>query len=185
MSTIKVDTIQKANGSVPTAGDLGLNISGTILQTQFTQTDATANFTPSGAKSRTLITNLAVSITPTSTSSKIMLTAQVGFEVTGNMANIVFGFDRGGTRLGASAASNRNVGILAPYIGFHDDATSTLEGITYTFFDTPSTTSAITYTADFTINGTNALNLNKTVNDSDDGDHERTVSFIMAQEIAG
>ena len=31
-SIIKVDTLQKANGATPTAADLGINTTGTVLQ---------------------------------------------------------------------------------------------------------------------------------------------------------
>ena len=31
-SIIKVDTLQKANGATPTAADLGINVTGTVLQ---------------------------------------------------------------------------------------------------------------------------------------------------------
>ena len=35
-SIIKVDTLQKANGATPTAADLGINTTGTVLQVKQT-----------------------------------------------------------------------------------------------------------------------------------------------------
>jgi len=76
-SIIKVDTIQTAAGGTPTAADLGLNVTGAVLQvveaTQSTTTnvDGTTSYTDSG---------LSGSITPSSASNKIIIiTAQSGY----------------------------------------------------------------------------------------------------------
>ena len=75
-SIIKVDQIQTAAGGTPTAADLGLNVTGAVLQvvkgTATTQTNITA--------SSFADTGLSASITPSSTSSKILiLTDQTGW----------------------------------------------------------------------------------------------------------
>jgi len=70
-SIIKVDTIQTAAGGVPTAGDLGLNVTGTVLQVVSAEY-STANTTTTS--STYTDTGLSCSITPTSTSSKILTT---------------------------------------------------------------------------------------------------------------
>ena len=73
-SILKVDTIQTAAGGTPTAADLGLNVSGSILQVvSVTKADT---FSVSGA-TFTDITDLSASITPTSTNSKILIVASV------------------------------------------------------------------------------------------------------------
>jgi len=73
-SIIKVDQIQLADGTAPTAADLSLNTSGTILQVGnavFTDTMSV------GTSSWTDITDLSVSLTPKSTSSKFILCPSV------------------------------------------------------------------------------------------------------------
>ena len=70
MSTIKVDAIQKVNGSVPKASDLGLNVTGTVLQI----VTNTSNTPKSIASSSFVTTDHSITITPTSTSSTILLT---------------------------------------------------------------------------------------------------------------
>jgi len=68
-SIIKVDQIQLADGSTPTAGDLGLNTTGSVLQV-VTATDNTNTSITSSSHSNTSITG---TITPSSTSSKILV----------------------------------------------------------------------------------------------------------------
>ena len=50
-SIIKVDAIQKADGTTPTAGDLGLNITGTVLQVAQTQTETKTYASTAGSPS--------------------------------------------------------------------------------------------------------------------------------------
>ena len=66
MSTIKVDAIQKVNGSVPKPTDLGLNVSGHVIQTVINT--ATSTVTTSSSSSQAL---LSASITPQFTDSII------------------------------------------------------------------------------------------------------------------
>lgn len=67
---LKVDTIQKNDGSVPTAADLGLNIGGSIIQVQQVALTSTQSTT-----STTFIdvTNASITITPASTSSSFII----------------------------------------------------------------------------------------------------------------
>ena len=72
-SILKVNQIQNTAGAVPTAGDLGLNVTGTVLQVVSTTKTDTWSGTP-GAGVFLDITGLSVAITPTSTTSKILVT---------------------------------------------------------------------------------------------------------------
>jgi len=69
-SIIKVDTIQTAAGGTPTAGDLGLNTTGTELQV-VSVSDTTS--TAITSVDTYIDSGLQLSITPSSTSSKILL----------------------------------------------------------------------------------------------------------------
>jgi hypothetical protein len=71
-SIIKVDQIQLADGSTPTAGDLGLNTTGSVLQVVQGQYDIATS-----VNSGTPTSIIDLNITPSSTSSKILVTTQL------------------------------------------------------------------------------------------------------------
>ena len=79
-SIIKVDTLQKANGATPTAADLGINTTGTVLQVQHSIFSTTT--TISSAASPTSI--MSVVITPKSSTSKMVIHACVPRYTPGN-----------------------------------------------------------------------------------------------------
>ena len=133
MSTIKVDTIQKLNGSVPKASDLGLNVTGNVLQVvQNTSTSA-----HTGTATSFTTTGFAVTITPTSSSNKILL--NVNATVSASAINIqpIVTIFRGSTNIGDSTR-----GFCQSFNG----AGSSHMPFSVTFLDSPSTTSATTYT---------------------------------------
>ena len=68
-SILKVDQIQLSNGNTPTAGDLGLNDTGTVLQVITGEKSGYVNTTSSSYTD----VGLSATITPTSTSSKILV----------------------------------------------------------------------------------------------------------------
>jgi len=84
MSTLKVDAIQKTNGSVPTAKDLGLNISGNVLNHYYMEsTTAIAQYTSATYAD----TGLTIDVTPTASNSKFIIQWQIFIYVTGSTNN--------------------------------------------------------------------------------------------------
>ena len=163
--------------------------SGRIIQVQRTQFTSTAEVTNS-ANTDTVVTDLTVNITPTSTSSIIKIEAMVNGEW-GNMSAAADGtwfFYRDTTKLSHAAAGNRNVGVMmGTSITYHlGDQDSTPEHVYYSYFDSPSSTSQITYKVGLNnVNGAK-WNLNKCDGDSSDTvSYERGISFICVTEIAG
>ena len=78
-SILKVDQIQLSNGNTPTAGDLGLNVTGSVLQAVSNRSTV---FNSTTSTSYTEVdSGLRTSITPTSTSSKILIIAGLGIGV--------------------------------------------------------------------------------------------------------
>ena len=73
-SIIKVDQIQNAAGGVPTAADLGLNVSGTVLQA------ASVQYQSNIATSSTAwtATGLSISYTPLYANSKLIVSVEGG-----------------------------------------------------------------------------------------------------------
>ena len=160
--------------------------SGSIIQVQYTQFTGTSTNSLSGD---TVLTDLTVNITPTSTSSIIKLEAMVNGEWAhqdGPFGSVWF-FFRNTTKLSHAAAGNRLVGILmgTPDTYFNADTNSTPEMAVYSYFDSPSSTSQITYKVGVAQGGNYSWHLNKTVGDSDTVAYERGISLITATEIAG
>ena len=161
--------------------------SGGIIQVQRTQFTG-INSVAITANTNTVITDLTVNITPTSTSSIIHLQAHIFGELAddGNSYNNTLFFFRDTTKLAHSSAGSRNVGIssLTRTYDSPDDQSTPLIG-RYDYFDSPSTTSQITYKCAVVTQNNDTLFINRTVGDVDGNAYERGISFISATEIAG
>ena len=165
-SILKADRVQStSNGFVlPPAGGL--------IQTQYTQYTGTTS-TSCADTANVSLDHLAVNITPISTSSIIKIEAQVVGEWTLMSAayNSTWFFYRGSTKLSHAAAGSRNVGIFmgTPISLYVDDADSSPEGVFYSYFDAPSTTSQITYKVGVNAsdNATSTWYTNRTVGATD------------------
>lgn len=97
---------------------------------------------------------------------------------------IVCGFYRNTTKLGAPQAGNRLSGITSSTISFYgSDADSTPEVASYSYFDSPTTTSQITYKVGVICHYATTVHINRTVGDTDSTLFNRGTSFISAQEI--
>ena len=138
-------------------------------------------------------TPFAVTITPSATSSKILLMGHVMGEFNFDDYLAIWRINRaisGGstTDIKAPAAGNRAIGISVFPSGFYNaESASTPTVINFAgLVDSPNTTSAITYTiqVNSTQNASQTFYYNRTVNDSDAIDFERGLSWITAQEIA-
>ena len=162
--------------------------SGSIIQTQYTQFTGTNTVSVTN-NTQAILTDLTVNITPNFTNSVIHLQAGVfcEFGSSTNNYNHMFYFLRDSTKLGHATAGNRLTGIsMATRTYEAADAGSTGDVVRFDYFDSPSSTSQITYKVALITGGANeTFHLNKTVNDSNDDDHERGISCIIAQEIAG
>ena len=159
---------------------------GGIIQIQHTQFTGTASPSITNATD-TALTDLTVSITPTATSSKILLQAHVFFEGSTSDYNWSWMFFRDSTVLKAPIVGSRKSIIAASCASFYDDDnSSTPSTAVYQYFDTPSTTSSVTYKVGVvTTGGNSTLHINKSLTDSGSGGYERGISYISATEIAG
>ena len=183
-SIIKADRVQStSNGFVlPPAGG--------VIQTQYTQYTSTTS-TSCADTANVSLDHLAVNITPIATNSIIKIEAQVVGEWNANTAayNSVWFFYRGSTKLSHAASGNRNVGIFmsTPIAITSGNQDSTPEGVFYSYFDAPSTTSQITYKVGVNAsdNATSTWYTNRTVGTTDSKYYERGISFISVTEIAG
>ena len=188
MSTLKVNKIIPTAG-VPTGGGGGITqivtVSDSVRETSGSVSMSTVN--------TYYDTPFTVTITPTSSSNKILLMGHVTGEFTNDDLYFIWRIKRaisGGatTNIQAPAAGSRARGISVPPSGFYNsnsDSTPTVMNWSG-LVDSPSTTSAITYT--FQVNAMQNSNstfyYNRTVNSSDAIDYERGLSWITAMEVS-
>ena len=160
--------------------------SGSIIQVKYTQFTGTNSIAVDGDS---VLTDLTVNITPTSTSSIIKIEAMVNGEWSeqDGATDSAWFFYRDSTKLSHAAASNRNVGILmGTSITYAiDNENSTPEHAIYSYFDSPSSTSQITYKVGVNPRLSRTWYLNRTVADTDATNYERGISLICVTEIAG
>jgi len=131
MSIIQVDTIQKANGNSFPLGKIGQVVS-VHNTTEFTTT----------SNSYVDVTNFTASITPSSTSSKVLIIATVVARTSyggGSNAESALKLLRGSTDLHEMSP------FLRLAIGSGGNPDRLITGAAHNYLDSPSTTSATTY----------------------------------------
>lgn len=134
-SIIKVDTIQTAAGGTPTASSLGIGGVGKIGQVSHVTTNTQLTLTTSGF----VDIGLQRVITPSSTSSNILIFVNLHskFNDTGQNAAYTIKMLRDSTQIYTGGQSYEIVSETINGSGQHKDS--------WTFLDSPSSTSALTY----------------------------------------
>lgn len=162
---------------------------GTVLQVvSTTKTDAfsqgsiaAGGFTP--------VTGMSLSITPNSTSSKVLIE---GYVVAANEFSslqngaVAIRLKRNGSSINVpDSAGSRVVASSANRPQGNDPAV--VSAIPFSFLDSPATTSSVTYSIDVgnLSTSTSTLFVNRSATDSDTAFFVRTASVITAMEIAG
>ena len=161
---------------------------GSVIQVQSTVN--TALSTQSLANSSlSEVSNMSVNITPTSSSSKFLITSNCMFETSANIEHsTVFYFYRNSTTLRAADVGNRNGGIMPPALSFYStDTNSTASSVSLQYLDEPNTTSQISYKLGVTgeYGGTIDFHVNRCHTDDDLNSRERGISTITVMEIKG
>ena len=155
---------------------------GKVLQVVSTSKTDTFSTT---SQSYTAVTGLSAVITPSSTSSKILVMVQICLG-TGSYTAL-YSLRRGSTDiLLADAASNRarTTAVINPR---DTDTTRMNNAIPTTFLDSPNTTSATTYQAYIKCRSSgHTIYVNRSSNDNDSSTYDpRTTSTITVMEISG
>ena len=186
-SELRVDKIIPTDG-VPTGGGGGI-----VQVVQNSDTTTTGVLDLGSSKNFTSIPNLNVTITPKSSSSKILLSFQAWGEGDAQDHKYQLRVQRaisGGatTNIAAPAAGSRIPTLTMVAVGYHaEDNNSTPSiGAVSNYLDSPSTASAITYTVQIRCHdsGTSEWNYNRTNADSDGLDFERGMSWITVMEVS-
>ena len=165
------------DGDVLDAIDLN-NLRGAFRVLQVVSTTKTDTFTTTST-SFTDVTGLTASITPSATSSKVLVIASV---VASPDISVNWGalrLARAGTAIFiGNAASNRGRGTKIAPIGAND-----FIEVGMVTLDSPATTSATTYSVQMQVGGGTGY-INRTKNDTDSGDIFRAASSITVMEIS-
>ena len=135
MSTLIVKNLDAPTGESIVAPDLKLPQGSVIQVVTYNETDTTSSSIQTASTSP-VSTGKSVTITPSSTSNKIVLMAN--FNANGSASNdgMVFKFYRGSTGLGPNSGQ----------IWFNSNSTNFHGAQNLLYTDEPSTTSATTYT---------------------------------------
>ena len=172
-------TLPASTGTVALTSDIPAPV--TAVQTHLTTTSSQST----SANTRTNISGLNATITPSTTSKRIKITIRWNGEHSNNINyNQVFGIKRDTTDIGNPAAAGvRPVGMAIVAVNYLSDATSTPDSATYTYIDSPATTSATTYHATYLNKVAGTLYNQRTVTDGDNASYERLTSNIILEEI--
>lgn len=153
--------------------------SGSVLQVVSTTKTDTQTFTTA---TYTDITGLSVSITPTSTSSKVFITSNITAYAQTSTTQGFIRLVRNSTAIAVGDAAGSRVQASTP-VSFTNAYASLSTGFSY--MDSPSTTSATTYKLQVRDENGNLVYVNRSQNDNDLYNGGRYISTITAMEIAG
>ena len=171
-------TLDASNGFVAPAGHVIQTLTDVSVITESTTSKASSN---SFANS-----SLSITITPTSTSSKIVVNAvaSTGCTHSGD-GSVILRMIRDSTPIGIGNASGNKIRAGSGR-GTNNQDNNTMLNIPLQVTDTPNTTSAVTYTLQFAVRGTGAQTayLNRSGGDVDNVEYQRTSSSLVVQEIA-
>ena len=181
MALSKIDAANFLNGTIPSGNistaSLAAAATGKVLQV--VQTIKTDTFSSSTASSFTDITGMNATITPSATSSKILILGNINTD-SGNNSHIRL--LRGSTPIcvGDSSSSRSQVtGAGSRNSGSGVDMAN--NGIS--FLDSPSSTSSLTYKFQFYLWNSQNWYLNRSNDDADAGYAGRSASTITLMEI--
>ena len=125
------------------------------------------------------ITGLTVNITPSATSSKILVMYKVATNLRGSGAIGRLQLLRDAVVIGGGTAVGSRASAMSSYYDTSTDTTNDLSG---NFLDSPSSTSALTYKIQGAIHA-NTLAINTSASDSDSLQQARTSSTITVMEV--
>jgi|TARA_A100001388_G_scaffold57536_1_gene39659 hypothetical protein len=161
--------------TLPDTGNLTLGKTGILQVVQTVKTDTFST----ASTSYTDVTGVSVSITPSSSSNKVLVMVEANSSTTGGN-NAMFRLKRDSTTLSVGdAAGSRS---QAAYQQRINDTNAALNG-SITLLDSPSTTSSTTYQLQTKVQG-GTVDINRTAANTDGAAYARTICTITAMEVA-
>lgn len=167
--------------SIVSGGGLASGIGGKVVQVQYAQKNGAYSYSGSWHS-----TAMSDSITPTSSSNKIliqMFLGRVGFSQHNSLA---FRLKRGSTLLNVGTQIDSRQQITGAIMRINDDNNHTWGMLNVTFIDSPNTTSSVTYMleAQKEQNGDWYLNRNKNFQNNNSEYSGIGSSFVCLTELA-
>tara|TARA_R110002012_G_scaffold274561_1_gene460906 strand:+ start:545 stop:1120 length:576 start_codon:yes stop_codon:yes gene_type:complete len=185
--TLKVGTITNSAGSgnITIGSGVTMTGAGRILQVvSVTKSDTYSESIAGNTMSSTNITGLTASLTPASTSNKILITGSIATGRDSNDSNSGVGVAmfRGGSLVGVGDAASSRTRVTSMS---HHAADLNITTVPINFLDSPSSTSEQTYTFRFlnADGSTSNITLNKSESDADAAYAGRAISTITLMEI--
>jgi len=154
---------------------------------QVVSTSKTTTWSSSlNAGQQTGITGLSASITPSSTSSKIMIWVSLNMARGGNYPIGAFSISRDGNLIATGPADSSRSRVTSASLIVQADANSTVS-LSGNYLDSPSSTSAVTYQVNAvnTSGASRTLYVNSGAAHSTDAGGTRPIATITLMEIAG
>jgi hypothetical protein len=181
---LKVDSVSGSGTTgvgTMTFADAGGGKVNQVVQTHKTDIFSTTNgINGSGF---TDITGLSVSITPSATTSKILIIANIMCSIS-SQDRIYFRLQRGGAVIGNADTVSSGTPCIASF--FQQGATTFTASVGVNFLDTPNSTSAQTYkftTCSNQNDGSGTLRINGQGNSGNGASDDNTTSTITVMEI--
>jgi hypothetical protein len=169
-------TLPTTSGTVLTSASNTGFPAGSILQVvSTTKTDAYSNAAQNAWND---VTGLSVSITPSSSSNKILVTGQLSYAAS---SNLYFRIVRGSTAIAVGDTAGSRISCTGAS-GYNFADGNVGENATFEYLDSPSTTSSTTYKIQ--VYGFNITQyVNRVVTDTDSTISPRNVSTITVTEV--
>jgi hypothetical protein len=157
-----------------------LGVTGGILQVVSTTKTDTFSL---ASTTFTEITNLTATITPKSTSSKILVMAFISGHSNQNNVAHMYRLMRDSTAIGVGDAAGSRIRANSLRIALGTDTLGT--SINFQFLDAPSSSSALTYSVQVRGENATTLYVNRATTDTDSASFSRSSSTITLMEVAG
>ena len=172
----------KVNSIVP-AGGLPSGANGGIIQTVQTVKTDTASFDISSGGEYDY-TSFSVTITPSSNSSKVLLTGFVSCSLSGGEQDVKYFIKRGGSTIDAARGDADGSRSRVTAGNYSNDYV--LTSVPINFLDSPATTSAVTYNLVFrhTSGVSRTFYINRMPSSNDNSKYSRGVSVLTAMEVS-
>ena len=152
---------------------------GKVLQVVQTHKSDTSSTT---STSFTDVSGFSASITPASTSNKILVLATIGGQGTSTATQIYFRLDRNGSVIGVGDAAGNRAQISGASIYIPDN--NVMGTTAFNYLDSPATTSLLTYKIQFKVDAGTGY-INRSPDDTDVFQRGRGTSSITLMEIEG
>ncbi|QDP53844.1 MAG: hypothetical protein GOVbin3332_28 [Prokaryotic dsDNA virus sp.] len=174
-SIIKVNNIQNSSGTA-------YNFIKQVKQAVLTDVQ-----TVSSLDTRTDVTNLSVAITPSSTSSKILVTTHISYGGSNNNLYASGYLMRDSTDIGVNTTATGNQFNISFGMDLTGQANETykLRNSSMSFLDSPSSTSSLIYKVQVRVNSNGTLYINRTGDNSNADYGSKGISTLTIMEVAG